>query len=289
MGTTVTSGAIAAYRRSLSEKGRSENTKRAYVADCNDFLQWVSPGVPLDEITIEYDDFQLRAAEYLKYKDKKDRSKNTFRRRVTSIKGFARFLGNDQHLKEYKPDKPPKGVPHPLKEGMPGVFKLLEVAETTQQRALVALCGLLGARVSEAREIETFEINLEEKIVMLGGKHGKYRNVPISRAAMGEILPAYVDALTDGRTALITMCDTTARDTIKRLSKKAGLIGDPSSHDLRATFGTHMYNTTKDLRLVQDLLGHEDPKTTEVYIEVRMETLRTAVEIEDEDEKGPKR
>lgn len=240
----------------------------------------MTPEVAYEDIIVDADDFQFQISQYLNWRKTVDRSMSTFRQRVTALKSFAAFLKLDDEIRKYKAPKPPKGIPHPLKEGIEGVIRLIEAAETVEQRALIALCGLCGARISEARAVMTYHVDPADALIMLGGKHGHYRKVPMSRVAMGHLLPAVIEAITAGRSELLTMCDRTARDIVKNLSRIARLEGDPASHDLRATIGTYLYRKTKDLRLVQDFLGHEDSKTTETYTEVEMVSMRDAVQFD---------
>ena len=295
MGTTVTNGSIEQFRRSLSGKGKASPTHRGYRSDCRIFLAWYGGGeiqrngestIDLDDVSILADDFQSSAAEWLNERKKLD-PPNTFGRRVTSIKSFSRWLSRELGVRvddilEYKGPKPAKSIPHPLKEGMAGVFRALDACETDRERAQVALEGLCGARVEEARTVELKHIDWEDMIVMLGGKHGHYRKVPISKVAARYILPAYIAALSSGERYVTGYPDRTARDLIKRVSRRAGLAGDPASHDYRATFGSDVYRRTNDLRLVQELLGHEDPKTTQVYVDIEMTSMRQAVDIDEE-------
>lgn len=296
MGTTVTSESIELFRRSLSGRGRETNTHRGYRSDCRIFLAWYGGGeiLPSGEATIDLEavelpgeDFQYQAAMWLNHRKKVEKSINTWARRITSIKSFARWLNREYGIPifdilEYRGPKPAKGIPHPLKEGISGVLRALDACATDKERAQVALEGLCGARVEEARTVKLIHFNWEEMIVELGGKHGHYRKVPISKRASRYILPAFIAALSAGEECVVGIPDRTARDVIKRVSRRAGLSGDPSSHDYRATFGSWVYDRTKDLALVQELLGHEDPKTTTVYVDIEMKSKRSAVELDEE-------
>lgn len=280
----------------MSGKGKSNPTHRGYRADCRIFLAWYGggeirkngdPTINLDAVGIPGEHFQSEAAKWLNERKTQDRSINTWSRRITSIKSFARWLNREYGIRvddilEYKGPKPPKAIPHPLKEGIDGVYRALKECTTAKERAQIALEGLCGARVEEARTVKVHHFDWENMTVMLGGKHGHYRKVPISPRASQYILPAYIMALSNNQEFVVGVPDRTARDLVKRVSRRAGLSGDPSSHDFRATFGSAVYNKTKDLRLVQELLGHEDPKTTQVYVDIEMKSMREAVDIDEE-------
>lgn len=279
----------------MSGKGKASQTHRGYRSDCRIFLAWYGGGqiqrngeatIDLDAVVVPGEDFQVEAADWLTERKKID-PPNTWGRRITSIKSLAKWLSREYGIRvddilEYKGPKPAKSIPHPLKEGMAGVFRAIEACDNDRERAQIALEGLCGARVEEARTVELTHIDWIDMIVMLGGKHGHYRKVPISKVAARYILPAYINAMTAGEKYVTGYPDRTARDLIKRVSRRAGLAGDPASHDYRATFGSDVYRRTKDLRLVQDLLGHEDPKTTQVYVDIEMTSMRQAVDIDEE-------
>jgi site-specific recombinase XerD len=273
MATTVTRESIEVLRRRLSEEGKSRNTVRGYSGDAHTFFDW------LGSDTLPIEEFQARAAEHLNYCKYIDRKKSTTARRVSGLRGFAWYAHNiPAFLPRYATPQPAPGVPHPLVEGIEGVQLMLEAAKNPEEQALVALTGLCGARVSEARELSIHEIDVEKRLVMLGGKRNKWRWVPMGNDAMGYILTWMILAQNMGRQTLFTISDSTARRWLHQIHDEAGLQGDGASHDLRMTFGTAVYDKTKDIRLVQELLGHSSPTTTQRYIAIELEKKRAAVE-----------
>ena len=110
------------------------------------------------------------------------------------------------------------------------------------------------------------------------GKGDKTRHVPISGAAWESIEKARKLAIDNG-TTLVDRTERGARAAITRHAKNAGLSRHVSSHDMRATLATAAYESTHDLRAVQELLGHADAKTTQVYTGVSMAAKRAAVEV----------
>jgi site-specific recombinase XerD len=156
---------------------------------------------------------------------------------------------------------------------------MIEASRSHQHRALVALCGLCGLRVAEAISVKLSDIDTKEMVLFVHGKGDKKRWVPLSDKAWRYLAPAAAEAMIARRARVVTMADRTAREVITRLAVEAGLTRHVSSHDLRATFGTAAYAKTKDLRAVQDLLGHASSKTTETYTGVSERAMRDAADI----------
>lgn len=179
---------------------------------------------------------------------------------------------------EYSAPTPAKGQPHPLPEGISGVRRLIAVTNNEKQKALVALCGLCGLRVAEALAVEPENFDLQFMRLLVRGKGDKMRVVPISPEAW-EILsrPVTRAFVAGSRAPVVGLKDRFARRVITELGTRAGLQRHISSHDLRATFATEVYNNTLDIRLVQELLGHASSQTTELYTGVHQDKLREAV------------
>lgn len=153
------------------------------------------------------------------------------------------------------------------------------MAEATQtEKALVALCGLCGTRVAEAVSVMPDDVDFETNTLAIHGKGDKLRHVPISEAAAVLLRPA-VESAREAGTNVVRVRDRAARSMITRLGEKAGLPRRIASHDLRATFATEVYNKTKDLRLVQELMGHASITTTEIYTAVAIKEMREGVEL----------
>jgi site-specific recombinase XerD len=154
------------------------------------------------------------------------------------------------------------------------------VARPGQQRALIAMCGLVGMRVSEALSSRPSWFDFQEKIVCIRGKGDKFRNVPVSDEAWRFMFDSVAEAWMRGDDSLvISFKDRNARALITSIAKRARLRRHIASHDLRATFATEVYNKTKDAQVVQRLLGHAHGDTTAIYIEVAMDKMREAVQL----------
>ncbi len=259
-----TKDSIDQYLNWLWSQGRSQNTVRAYRADLTGLMEWVTdPTQPLEEVMARYVTTHRRTW-----------APKTTGRKITALRSYALWSGSDA-LKGYNAPTPPRATPHPLPEGVPGVLRMIDVATVDHHRALIALCGLAGLRVGEALTVRASDIDPDRRTLYVRGKGDHHRVVPLSDRAWPIIAPVWATRYATND-LLVTVSERVARDIITRLGKRAGLSRTVSSHDLRATFATAAYQKTKDLRAVQDLLGHASSVTTELYTLATEESMRTA-------------
>lgn len=200
----------------------------------------------------------------------------TTQRRLTSLRAFCRWSKWGDLFGDYSAPQAAPPQPHPLPEGVDGVRRMIKAARNDQQRALIAFCGLAGLRVHEALYVELSHFNFADMELTVHGKGEKQRVVPISDEAWQVIAPACV-RVGNPHLKIIGLKDRFARRVITKTAERAHLQRHVSSHDLRATFATELYNATLDRRLVQYLLGHAKGDTTDVYIGRTREQAREAV------------
>lgn len=277
MDQLVTIDSIERYLKSLTSKGRATNTIRAARSDLIGLVNEVGEH-PVSEYEGHAENYLTAHREHVAAK--------TTRRRMGTFRGFGRWLGLSGPLSDYSAPKPPKQIPHPIPEGVEGVMRMLQWCEGRDEQCLVVLTGLLGLRVSEAVAATDDWVNPQERTLTIKGKGDKYRIIPIPPrvlsilfARMAEIVQA------DGADRrFVRLHERSARRRITALAKTAGLRRHVSSHDLRATLATAAYKKTKDLRAVQEILGHSDPRTTMVYTGDLMESMENAIDVLNDDE-----
>ena len=254
-------------------------TVEAYRRDLDDLARWL--GRPPSSATREELErylAELRAAGL---------AGSTIARRLAAVRSLFRhqlLIGarEDNPAAEINPPRRPRRLPRTLSPGE--AERLVEAANGTSPRALrdQALVELLygaGLRVSEAVGLERGGVDLEERFVRTVGKGDKERIVPIGRSA-AEALRRY---LARGRPHLdrrhIAQLFLNAQGgpltragaflILRRLAEKAGLeAGRVHPHLLRHSFATHLLEGGADLRSVQEMLGHADLATTELYTHV---------------------
>lgn len=276
MEMTVTVESIDGLLKSLRDNGASPNTIRAYRADLIQFGEWAGP-------IIWPENAEAVAKQYLNT-FRETWAPKTTRRKISSLRALGRAMGYPDFLLGYRAPTPARAVPHPLPEGPNGVLDLLDqCGDDPEALALVALCGLCGARVSEARGVRLVDLRIgtDGRWVMLHGKGNKFRMVPITDLAWKYIRLIKSIRMMEGDiyAPLYSGSDRTARRLVTRLGQMATLARPVASHDLRATFLTAAYRRSKNLRVVQELAGHASSQTTELYTGITEEEMRDAARV----------
>lgn len=273
--STFTTETIDQFLESLKSNGSPPNTVKAYRADLMEFLKW---GQTHRSLMTDSN----RAVQSYVTEHRQQWAPRTTKRKVASLRSFGRWNGTPL-LEGYRVPRPDKGVPHPIPEGINGVLEMIQECESERDpieaRAYIALCGLCGLRSEEARRVTVECINPYEMTLTVRGKGDKTRVVPIGAVAWRFIMPAVNAKPQTSDPWLVHMADRTVRAMVTRLGQKAALSRPIKSHDLRATFATAAYAKTNNLRAVQELLGHADSATTEIYTGISMGAMRDAVEI----------
>jgi integrase/recombinase XerD len=218
----------------------------------------------------------------------------SIRREISAIRTYYRFLLGEGHAAVDPSDKleTPKGW-----RTLPEVLTVREVdallgAPSPDQplawrdRALLELGYGTGARVSELCGLAIRDVAFDEALVRLFGKGAKERLVPIGRRALGAVavyLREIRPGLDAGQGGGILLLNARGRPLtrvgvwgiIKRAAARAGITKRVTPHTLRHTFATHLLEGGADLRAVQEMLGHADLSTTQIYTHVDREYLRS--------------
>ena len=263
-------GSIEAFAAHLSDRGRSERTVSEYVGDLRLLAEWSGGVVPASEL----DD---TASAWLTVNRRKGWSAATVRRRKAAVRAWARWAKVPGVLDVYKAPTPARGVAHPIVEGYDGVRAMLDVAETDEQRLFVSLCAFMALRSAEALAMRASDVDLVRRRVTVRGKGAKDRVLPIPTQVL-EVLSSAVQAAESADDPLIGVTYRTAARWVAKLSDAAGLAQTAKTHDLRHTGGTHVWRKTQDLRVVQEMLGHADPRTTTIYTAVSQDAIAAGME-----------
>lgn len=216
-------------------------------------------------------------------------------RAVVAVRGLHRFALRDGLVevdvsREVRPAAPPRRLPKAI--GIEDVEALLDAAgyaRTTlayRDRALLELLYGTGARISEAVGLDVDDLDLADNSVLLRGKGGKDRRVPVGSYA-AKALGTY---LTSARPELVAagrgtpkvflnsrggpLSRQSAWVVLRSAAERAGLTVEISPHTLRHSFATHLMEGGADVRVVQELLGHASVTTTQIYTLVTVDTLR---------------
>ncbi len=288
------------------EKGYAANTCRAYSRDLEDFLQYFMNNRALP-MTIEGDGKDLDAADldavsslvirgYLGHLHKQKIQKTSIARKISSIRTFFKFLEKHGVIAKNPAESvltPKQDKPVPAYLTVDQVFRLLDSIDTKtlsgkRNRALLETMYSAGIRVSELVGLDVADVDFSGKSIRVLGKGNKERLVPIGQPALAAI-QAYREALcrqkklTNANQGPLflnkNMGRLTTRSVARILSKaalEAGLSVPVAPHDLRHSFATHMLDAGLDLRMVQELLGHQQLSTTQKYTHVSIDRLMAA-------------
>src|SRR6056297_1410661 len=288
------------------EKGYAANTCRAYSRDLEDFLQYFMNNRALP-MTIEGDGKDLDAADldavsslvirgYLGHLHKQKIQKTSIARKISSIRTFFKFLEKHGVISKNPAESvltPKQDKPVPAYLTVDQVFRLLDSIDTKtlagkRNRAILETMYSAGIRVSELVGLDVPDVDFSGKSIRVLGKGNKERLVPIGQPALAAI-ENYREALhiqkklTNGDQGPLFLNKNlgrlTTRSVARLLSKaalEAGLTVPVAPHDLRHSFATHMLDAGLDLRLVQELLGHQQLSTTQKYTHVSIDRLMAA-------------
>ena len=272
------------------EAGGSRHTVENYARDVRRFADWAAARGRRDPQTVTAPD--VRAFVYA-LKDL-GLSTATIRRQISALRSYYRFLVGEGHAVRDPTERieTPKGwrtLPTVL--SVPEVERLLAAPDgegplPLRDRALLELAYATGARVSELVGLSLQDLFYEDRLVRVLGKGSKQRLVPLGRRALGQVA-LYVResrAILDrgksrGRLFLNARGTPLSRvgawGIIKHAARGAGLTKRVTPHTMRHTFATHLLEGGADLRAVQEMLGHADLSTTQLYTHVDRDYLRS--------------
>ena len=275
------------------ERGLSRNTLEAYRSDLLQFGEWLAR-TGHDPLAIGHGELSAFTAELAEGREHRPAAAPaTLQRKIACLRSFYRHLRRTSvlttdptaHLRAPKQSRK-----------LPQVLSRDEVAELLRQprgtapaalrdRALLETMYACGLRASEAIELEVGDVDLEAGILRARGKGSKERLVPIGSAASGA-LAAYVQR---GRGRLIGnrwesrlfvnqrgagLTRQGLYKIVQRHATSAGLASKMSPHTLRHSFATHLLAGGCDLRSLQEMLGHADIATTQLYTHLSAERLK---------------
>jgi integrase/recombinase XerD len=274
-----------------SERGLATNTLHAYRRDLEDLDRYLA-NLSKNFLTAQTDDFR----HYLQDQSRKGQATRTVARRLAAIRVFLRFLATLGHdraaiLQQLERPKPERSLPKVLSRAQ--VNQLIAAPDPesrffSRDVAILELLYASGLRASELCELKLRDLNLEIGCVRVFGKGSKERIVPLGRAA-SEALSRYIlddRPKFDRRQSERLFLSRTGKSMeriglwmlIEKHGRRCGLLKSVSPHTLRHCFATHLLGGGADLRVVQELLGHSDINTTQIYTHVDHTRLKAVHE-----------
>ncbi len=267
------------------ERAMSPNTVASYVSDVRKFFDEV-PSEP-EDVSAENIGLYLASCNLL--------SKRSQARVLSSLRSFFTWMA----LEGYITDNPCDKVDAPkLGVYLPGVLSEEEVAaiiesvdlsswQGLRDRAILEVLYGCGLRVSEAVNLRISCLYFDEGFIRIIGKGNKERLVPIGEMAVDAVTayldrrPTPADAVSDDLLFLNRFARSHSRQSMFKMIKAQALIAgirkEISPHTFRHSFATHLVERGADLRLVQEMLGHESLTTTEIYTHVDTTTWQRQI------------
>ena len=265
------------------ERRMSANTLDAYRRDLEALVHWAS-GVGVDDVAL-LDGERLRA--FIAAEHRRGLTPKSLQRRLSACRGFYGWL-----LKHARIDANPAGVVRAPKAArkLPQVLDVDEAVQLVElptdapwgvrDRAILELFYSSGLRLSELCGLRWHDLDLAEGLVHVLGKGGKQRIVPVGSHACAALAAwrkesggKNVAHVFPGRGGEKSITPRAVQLRLRQLAQRQGIFKRVHPHLLRHSFATHVLESSGDLRGVQELLGHADIGTTQIYTHLDFQHL----------------
>jgi integrase/recombinase XerD len=273
------------------ERGLSQNSIQSYQRDLLQYLAYLKK----EKLSSweKVDRYIILA--YLQVQREEGKSDNSIIRMVSSLRRFHQFL-KQESISTDDPmqyiDTPKKGQTLPKVMSLKDVDKLIEVPDTSKtlglrDRAILEVMYATGLRISELVDLQLNELHLSMSLIQTIGKGDKERILPVGDVAVYwlEQYLEYSRPLLERKSSkdspyvfLNTRGTQLSRQGVwkkmKQMVREAGIKQNVTPHTLRHSFATHLLENGADLRIVQELLGHSDISTTQIYTHITKHRLK---------------
>lgn len=283
---------LALFQEYLTvELGLAKNTQLAYMRDLR--LLMKSLQLKADEELLQVSRQQLIA--YLVRLKQEGRAASTVARKLASIKAFYRFLTAERYIRRNPAEvleAASRGLHLPKVLSVQEVERLLDepnlgTLDGYRDKTMLELLYATGMRVSELVNVPLKNVDMKMQYIIVMGKGSKERMLPLGRTALhylehylSVVRPQLLHGKPDAAAELFVtgwggpMTRERFYEIIVAYGKSAGISKRVTPHMLRHSFATHLLNNGTDLRIVQELLGHADISTTQIYTHLDVERLR---------------
>lgn len=272
------------------ERGLAQNTLESYHRDLSSFTSYLKT---LPRSTQLLDCKRADIMSFLYHLQTSGKANSTISRNLASLRSFYHFLLRESAI----PVDPTSHVDTPkIEKRLPKVLSVTEVekllggpdgvtAPGSRDKAMLELLYATGIRVSELVSLKVADVNLSTGFLRCMGKGSKERIIPIGSLAQQTLLhylrfgrPQFVRASDSSALFLNHHGEPMSRQgfwkILKKYSRNAGIISEITPHTLRHSFATHLLERGADLRAVQEMLGHADISTTQIYTHVTRSRLK---------------
>ena len=286
---------IQKYINFLSSKNMSKHTIRAYKSDLSQFIEHCKIFFKDKEIVVT-DITKIMLRDFLQILSEKGDTNRTLARKIISIKGFFKFLASEDII----PFNPVIDIKNPKFEKHTATFLtekemefVLSIPDSEdilgiRNKAILELLYSSGIRIGELAGIKLSNINLKSGLIKVLGKRSKTRIIPIGKYAQKSIsdyLKVRTSLLKRKSEKILFLSingNPLSPDELRYIINKYLKIIEKSKryspHAIRHTFATHLLDHGADLRSVQELLGHSNLTSTEVYTHTSIKKLKKAYE-----------
>ncbi|MBT2754840.1 site-specific tyrosine recombinase XerD [Mesobacillus foraminis] len=275
----------------IVEKGLSRNTITSYERDLKSYLKYMEKVEGLQDLQGVQ---RLQIVHFLGYLKDGGKSSRTIARHVASIRSFHQFLLREKAVGH----DPTVHIESPqLERTLPKVLSLAEVEILLESprlvdhfgyrdKAMLELLYATGIRVSELIGLNLADVHLTMGFVRCIGKGNKERIIPIGKTAAAALekyldkgRPRFMEKQQKEEALFLNLHGKRLTrqgfwKILKRLAKDAGIQKELTPHTLRHSFATHLLENGADLRAVQEMLGHADISTTQIYTHVTKTRLK---------------
>ena len=228
---------------------------------------------------------------YIQHLSKQNLKPTTINRNIVSIKSLYKYL-----YKIYNIKNPTINIERQkIKKHIPNVLSIKEVDDLLnidiknhfdfRNKTMLELLYATGLRVSELVNLSINDIDLKNEVVKCFGKNSKERIIPINEYTINflkEYISIYrIKLLKKNNTDSLFLNNHGKKITrqgffkiLKKIAKEKGITKELSPHTLRHSFATHILENGADLRIIQELLGHENISTTQIYTHIRKDLIK---------------
>lgn len=271
--------AVDAVAKQMKLKGYSNQSIRTYVNQFDQFLRFYPTSLPT-----EIGEDEIR--EYLLYLiDKRKLSRSTQNQAINAIKFFYEHV-NGEPRKVYYLERPFKEKRLPTVLSQEDVLKLFEATDNMKHRLMLMLIYSAGLRRGELLNLKTADLDFARMTVFVRGGKGRKDRQTVLAQTLKPLFDEYHAIfrptwwLFEGTNGS-KYSARSLQQVLKKSLDKAGLNKEVTLHTLRHSFATHLLESGTSTRYIQTLLGHESPKTTEIYAHVTrfgMDKLRSPLD-----------
>jgi integrase/recombinase XerC len=269
----------------LTERRLAANTRKHYRRDLEELLAWsIQRGISgWDRL----DTHKVR--QYAAYCHRRGLGGRSIQRRLSALRTFYNYLLRE-HAVSSNPgldvSAPRAGRHLPDTLNVDDLSRLLSSGSgdplTVRDLAMLELLYSSGLRLSELVSLDVADVDFSERMVRVTGKGAKTRVVPVGSRAINALrawLPLRSRKLVAGETAMFTgrsgkrLGTRAVQQRVKHRARRQGVPGNVHPHTLRHSFASHLLESSGDLRAVQELLGHADISTTQIYTHLDFQHL----------------